>query len=217
MTAAEVGRLQHNLGPAFRAAAGGLLDVVLEELGAELQDIADVVRDRPGYPGWSLVGDLDRTPGVALPWLLQFVGVQYRADLDDATNRARGRERPESSRGTPAHLRAVARDYLTGGHGRIELYERLGGSRRLTLRVYHAELVGGASLPAVDPHGGLINTAGLLEAALNRALPWTLRLTVEVVEGQSYDQLTATGLTYDQLAAKYATYDAMTYSLPGGS
>lgn len=185
------------LGPALREQVADVGQDALEAIGGELDRVAGYVSDRPGYPGGSLATDLNRSPSIA--WLLQWPGVRYRDDLDVAANRARGRSRRESTRGTVEHLQAVAQEYL-GGSKRVEITERHGGdSRAVRVRVFAAELVG---------------TVTDLEAALNRALSWTITLTLEVAAGQSYAQLKATGDTYAQLKAQYPTIAQMTYSQP---
>jgi hypothetical protein len=197
---AEASVLRSSLGPRLLEGDGAahVLGDLLTVIGGELDTLATIVRDRPGYPGWSVVGDIERSPSVA--WLLQWVGVQYRTGLSEEENRARGRDRPESRRGTPAHLKAVAAEYLSGA-SRVELYERWGGlSTHVLLRVYAAELIGG------DPTE--------MTKALLRTVPWPLKLTVQVVVGWSYAQAGAADATYAAALTHFPSYASTTYHQP---
>lgn len=161
------------LGPALRQGDDQqwVLLSLLDAPGRRLDEVDDVVRDRPGSPGWAVAADLERTP--FLPWLMQWVGVVHRPELSAAENRERARLRPESKRGTVGHFQAVAREYLTGDR-RVEVYERYGGdTRALAVRVFGHEVV----------------DEDRLTAALMAAKPWTIHLTVEVVAGWSLQQL----------------------------
>lgn len=185
------------LGPAMRRGDDDqwLLLKLVKAVGDRLAPVDELVSDRPGYPGWSLAGDLDRTPFVGA--LGMFVGVRYRGDLTDAENRQRIRDRPESRRGTPGYIRAVAREHLTGAR-RVELFERDGGHHRhIRVRVFAADLA------APDE--------AALTAALERAIPWRFKLTVDVAVGWTVDQLTANVATVDDLTADFATVDDVTY------
>ena len=189
--------MAHSLGPTFTKLAGPVLRSLLKIAGDALDPLERLVRDEPGYPGWSLAGDLDKTPSLA--WLLQWVGVTYRDELSSSSNRDSGRLRPEMQRGTPGHFMAVAREHLSGAK-KVEIYERYGGNKRAVLvRVYAAELVG---------------TQTSLETALRRTKPWTIQLAVEVVTGWSYDQARTAYPTYAGKLAALPTYNDTTYHQP---
>jgi hypothetical protein len=191
----EAGQLVDALGPALTA-DDPILRALLTVIGDELDLVADVVRDRPGYPGWSLIGDLTRTRSVA--WLLQWTGVRYRDDLTLEQNRARGSSRGEARRTTPDYITAVTREFLSGNR-HVELTERLGGNARaIKVRVYAAELTA---------------SQASLTDALRRAMPWTFKLTLEVAAGWTYDQMAAQEATFNALKADFATFDAVSYHL----
>lgn len=194
-----------SVGPALRSGdeAGGSLLLRLIAAGTRhLANVEAIVRDDPesGVAGWSRALNLDTAPAAALPWAGQWVGVTPRPELQEADQRARIRDRREWIRATPAYFLAVAREYLTGGR-RVELYERTGPSghehERATVRVFAAEVPDEARL----------------RAAMDLASGW-VRLTVDVVQGQSYAQLGEQYATFDDLTAAFATFDDMTYSLP---
>jgi hypothetical protein len=189
------------LGPTLRDGddQGGWLMLLLLEAGNRaIAAIEDLVRDNGDTPGWTVAADLDVTPAAALPWLGQWVGLRPRPELDPDTQRSRIRDRPEWRRGTPAYFLAVAREYLTGNK-HVELYERdAGNPHHARVRVFAVEVPD-------EPR---------LQAAMTLASGW-IKLNVEVVAGQTYDQLAATHPGYDELPATFPTYDVMTYSLPG--
>lgn len=195
-TSRTTDRWYDGLGPAMRRGDDDewLLLKLVKVLGDRLAPVDELVSDRPGYPGWSLAGDLNRTPFVGA--LGMFVGVRYRGDLTEAENRQRIRDRPESRRGTPGYIRAVAREHLIGGK-RVELYERDGGHHRhVRIRVFAADLA---------------DDETRLQAALKRALPWRYKLTLDVAVGWTVDQLTANVATVDDLTAMFDTVDEVTY------
>lgn len=68
---------------------------------APMQATYDIVRERPGFPAWSILLDPDNCPADSLPYLAQFVGVvitpqmseeQIREEIKEPTGWARGRE-----------------------------------------------------------------------------------------------------------------------------
>lgn len=186
--------LYDGLGPALRQGddAQWVMLKLLDVPGSRLQPVDDLVRDRPGSPGWAVAADLDRT--AFLPWLLQWVGVVHRPELTDTENRARGRNRPESRRGTVAYIRAIAEEFLSGDR-RVEVDERyLGASRDVRVRIYGQEIAAGV-------------TEARIEAALNAAIPWTFTLVFEVAAGWTFQQLAdqRPGATLADLAAEFDT------------
>lgn len=196
--AAVTEALYDGLGPALREGDDEqwVMLSLLDAPGSRLQPVDDLVRDKPGSPGWAVAGDLDRT--VFLPWLLQWVGVVHRPELSDVENRARGRLRPESRRGTVGHYRAVAQEYLTGDK-RVEFYERWeGDSRAVRVRVFASE--------APDPDR--------LEAALLAATPWSITLTFEVAFGWSLQQLSDAHATLQDIADEFDTLADIAYHEP---
>lgn len=178
---------------------GYLLLLLIEAAHRAAAPVEDLVRDNGDTPGWAVAADLDMAPAAGLPWLGQWVGVRPRPELDTDTQRSRIRDRTEWIRSTPAYFLAVAREYLTGGR-RVELYERDAGiPSHARVRVFAEEVPDQARL----------------RDAMGLASGW-IKLNVEIVTGQSYDQLSAAYPLYDDLTAEFATYDLMTYSVPGG-
>ena len=53
----------------------------LEGICAQQQKIDDLCRDTQYGPGWSVIMDVGRCPNYALPWLAQFVGVNFQGDI----------------------------------------------------------------------------------------------------------------------------------------
>lgn len=127
------------LGPWARADEGtwDLLSYVAS-LVDSLAEIDELVRDTDEFIGWGRLLDVDATPGYALPWLAQFVGVTPLRGLSEDAQRTRIKEAAGFSRGTPAAIRAAARQFLTGLK-QVDVFERDGSPWRFRIRTYRVE------------------------------------------------------------------------------
>ena len=111
-----------------------------------LQVIRDLGFPQNGNPGWSQVLDIDVCPGIALPWLAQFVGINPlpvfpASSSEQAYDLQRDyiRSAPGLRRGTPGAIIAEILPLLTGTKT-IIFRERPGGfAYRLEIRVYFSE------------------------------------------------------------------------------
>lgn len=101
--------------------------------GAMFQPVEDLSSDTPeGYPGWSVLLDIERIPTVNIPYLAQFVGVNIPDGLSDSQQRACVRNAAGFTRGRPASIIAAAQLHLTGDKSVI-LRERDGSPRTHTI------------------------------------------------------------------------------------
>lgn len=199
--------LYASLGPWSRADTEDeswvLLDLA-EAVGGRLQPIEDLIRDTDDGPGWSSILDLDRVPDAWLGWLAQFVGVRLRVGLGVIEQRMRITSTDGQHRGSPAALRAAARQYLvgpdgTGGSAYVIINERLGGN---------AYQLGILTLTSQTP-----DPAAVLAAILEQK-PAGIVLTFNTVPGQTYIALETAYDTIGDVRADYATYSAVRSNLP---
>jgi hypothetical protein len=126
------------LGPAFRAAAGPVLDDLVAGLATELDVATTLVATTGG--GWATVFDLDATPQPA--WLGAATGTTVPGGLTVEDQRAYVRDRPAWRRGTVDAMAAAVRALLTGDK-HVWFDERVDGNAwHLTVRVYAPDATG---------------------------------------------------------------------------
>lgn len=101
---------------------------------------ADVDAVRGGRAAWAKILDPTTCPEHLLPYLAQFVGVEYNSRLTTAQMRAKIKERPYHRRGTVEAIKNAARSWLLFGD--IVLTERDGSAYAFTVS-YSAAQVGG--------------------------------------------------------------------------
>ncbi|GAB3867414.1 hypothetical protein GCM10028801_41360 [Nocardioides maradonensis] len=197
MTTPAALRILDALGEGYRAAAGPLLEQIIDALAAPLDDTDSRIAATPR--GWAAVFDLDATPDPA--WLGDAIGSRVPGGLTVEEARSFVRDRAYWRRGTPAAIQAAIVPFLTGSR-RVTLLERDGSPWHLTVRVYDSEL-----LPGI--------TADDLKAAALTQKPVGIVLVVEVAAGASYDHMrTIHGPTYDDFEVSFPTYDDATNHLP---
>lgn len=91
------------------------LMILLGALGWALGPLPGIVRDTDQGPGYSALLDPTRAPESALPWLAQFAGVSFPADLPEDQKRARISDPPPFERGTLAAMRAAGAATMANG------------------------------------------------------------------------------------------------------
>jgi hypothetical protein len=140
-------------------------------------EVDTLVGDSDIGEGWSVLFDTDRCPARWLPFQAALIGVWLPEGLDEAQQRIRIREVGGLQRGTPAAIKGIARQHLTGHQSTVFL-ERDGGAWRDTLITYSGETPDPAAVnaalqdPNVKPAGRKIThrvdpgwTVGEMEAA----------------------------------------------------
>lgn len=180
------------------AANGYPLLTLIESFGHLAQQVDDYARDTDEGPGWSNLIDGTRAPADALGYLGQFVGVEPPRLLDGETDEEYA-ERFRSLilaplgfiRGTPAALRLVAQQHLTGTK-QVYFYERDGGNA-YQLRIHTRA----AETP--DPDA--------VERALISQKPAGIVLTYSTIVGGDYDTLLGAHADYDEVEADFTDYD----------
>jgi hypothetical protein len=102
-----------------------------------VREVDELVGDSDDGEGWSILFDVDRCPAKWLPFQAALIGVRLPEGLTDEQRRRIKRGR-RLQRGTPAAIKGIARQHLTG-HQRTVFLERDGGAWRDTLITYSAE------------------------------------------------------------------------------
>jgi hypothetical protein len=177
---------------------GYQLRAFVEAVTQALQPIEDMVRDSPDGPGWSIMLDVDRVPGWAIPWLAQFVGVTVDAGHTEDQQRIATREAEGWRRGTLAAIRGAAKVHLTGSR-KVFIDERTPTPYSFTVRTYQSETPDQAAL----------------EAALAVAKPAPLIIYYELLTGATYEELSLEFVNYSDLTATFPNYETMTNYVPG--
>lgn len=191
--AADTGLLFQTLGWAADQDISGQLYKWLDGIGELLQTIDNLCRDDPaGWPGWSVVLDLYRCPTYALPWLGQLVGVRVDPTQSDAAQRIAIQNEVSWTRGTPAALRTVAQQFLTGAKT-VNITERDTSPYHLGIQVFQSQIEGmtygqlsatyakySDLTAAFSTYAAYAAANAALVNALNAALPAGLVLTVTI-------------------------------------
>jgi hypothetical protein len=121
-------------------------------------EIDELVADTDNGPGWSVLFDVDRTPGKWLGRPAAMIGARPPEGLTDEQRRAFIKNASGPQRGTPDAIKAVAAAQLTGQQ-RVTFLERDGGAWRDTLITYTSETPDPAAVvaaigdPTVKPVG----------------------------------------------------------------
>lgn len=171
------------------AAAGSPLRSYARAIGQMLEEPSWYARDSDTGPGFARLVSLDDTPGKALGWLAQIVGVTLDPALDDDAQRERIRATDGFQRGTVGALVAAAQQYLTGAK-QVVIHERVSDAYTLTVITYTAQTPDSAAVLA----------------ALVAQKPAGLILTLSVRDGQDFAQLLAGHATFALVKSDYSTF-----------
>ena len=183
---------------------GNAVKVLCDAAGAMFEQVAQLVEPGPnGEPAWSVLLDIDRCPGYALPWLGQFVGVTVDTTLDEAGQRRQIREEAGMKRGTSAAIAAAAQRYLTGTQTVI-MVER-DSSVAPAHPAYGLKVL---TLTAETP-----DSAAVL-AALMAAKPAGIILEHDVVDGQTWQQLIDNYATWGDVISAFGTWQDVIDNTP---
>lgn len=173
------GRVLDGLGPAFRDAAGAMLDDLVDGLTAQLQVVDELAQPTPA--GWATAFDLDTTPQPG--WLGRATGTQVPSGLTTEQQRTYVRDRAAWRRGSVDAMAAAVR-VLLDSPGRVGFIERHDANAwHLQIRVYAPEASG-------------VTDAEILAAA-----------AAQKPVGLIIDGVTVTpAMTYEDLAEMYDDY-----------
>lgn len=166
---------------------------LVEVATASLDEVEQVTRGRDGRVGWQIAFDPDEVPAGLLPWLAQFVGETFPATLPEADRRARLLTPAGWYRGTPDALRRAVREQLTGSQ-LVELIEK-----------YTAD----PWLVRVTVYDSQVPDQAALEAAIMGALPAGIDFDLNVLAGQTWDDLEAAFADWDAVTAAYDDWDEL--------
>jgi hypothetical protein len=199
-------RLYEMLAPLARADPDNAFSLLIyiNAVGVMFQLVEDLVRDTPDGPGWSILLDLDRCPDEALPWLGQFAGVRIPAGFTADQARARIASTDGFKRGTRNALIGAARATLTGNQ-HVYFRERSGDPAVSPDYAYYLD---------VSTYTSETPNPAATEAALLAQKPGGIVLTFTVNDGQSWRQVSDTGLTWQQVKDGYATWDDVRKAMP---
>lgn len=228
MTVAD--RVLDGLGPAYRAAAGALLDDLVAGLTSQLERVDELVQ--PTASGWAAVFDLDATPQPR--WLGAATGTKVPGGLTTDQQRAFVRDRSAWRRGTVDAMAAAVRTLLTGGK-HVWIDERFEADAwHVAIRVYAPDATGLTedqilAAAATQKAYGLVLDSVSYEAAVTyddlselyadyedaetdwTAYPFTPELDVP---GARWWRPAATVTRYARLSAEAPTYSAFTAAYP---
>jgi hypothetical protein len=156
---------------------GWALLLLIGLLAQPFAEVDELVGETNDGPGWSILFDVDRTPGKWLAFPAALIGARPAEGLTDDQRRNHIKEVGGVQRGTPAAIQSAARAHLSGMQ-RVTFLERDGGAWRDTLITYTAEtpdpaaVVAAITDPTIKPAGRKIThrvdpgwTVGQLEAA----------------------------------------------------
>lgn len=200
----------------------------LHAIGLMTDEIETWVRDTPeGYPGWSLVLDIDRVPDVALDWLAQFVGVQLDHNLPGFDQRQQIRSQKNFKRGTVRSLIEAAQPFLTGTKS-VMVRERVTDAYNLTVVTFASEtqitVADYASLRGQyvdyqelydeflhyqEIYDLALGTSREIEAALRAMKPAGLVMDYHVLNGQDYYILWQENPQYFDIIRRFSDYQAI--------
>lgn len=163
------------------------------------QPIDDLAKDgENGEPGWSIVLDLDRIPDEGLPYIAQFIGVEFPSALTPAQMRERIETTDGWNRGTKDSIVGALQPYLTGSQTVI-FRERRTSAYTLEVVTYASETPDSAAALA----------------AMMAQKPAGIVLTYNVRTGQDYQSMYLNNATYQTLFTNYATYQGVVEATPG--
>ncbi|HEY6731909.1 MAG TPA: hypothetical protein VI039_12915 [Solirubrobacterales bacterium] len=172
-----------------------------ECLCAPYQDVYDLIREREGMKGWTILFDPRLCPEKWLPYLAQFVGVQIQPQMTVAQIRAEI-ERPTAwRRGEPETIELVAQrgqDVAEGEEAWIRIRPRTPSAGHTYIRTLLNE--------TPDPIRK--------EAELRAAIPaWEL-LDYEAIEGVSWADVEASWEGWGDLEESVPGWEAVADLLP---
>lgn len=183
-----------------------LVNAMCDPMFQELDDLARDTVD--GYPGWSVLLDLNRAPTKALPWLAQFVGVQLLGTLSDAEMRTTIATKGGVRRGTLGSIIAAAQQYLTGAQTVI-VRERYDASNPNADSPYNIQVT------TYTSQSGDAGNQALMQAAVLAQKPVGDVMSFRVVAGQDWQSVVNNNATWTTLLANFTTWQGVVDAIPG--
>jgi hypothetical protein len=159
-----------------------LLKVAAAWVETLLDPVYEVVRERPGQPGWAILLDPTNCPAKALPYLAQYVGAVLTPEMDEAQQRAEIEEPTSWKRGQLPSIKLVGARGLTG-------------TKRVIVR---------SRTPSVGHHYIRTLASETPSPAREEA---TIRAAVPAWEALDYEAIV--GVSWEDVAASYADWSAV--------
>jgi hypothetical protein len=178
---------------------GWALLLLIGLLAQPFAEVDELVGDSDDGPGWSIVFDVDRTPGKWLAFPAAMIGARPPEGLTDDQRRNHIKNVGGVQRGTPAAIQAAARGHLTGQQ-RVVFYERDGNAWWDTLVTRTAETPDSAAVVSA------VNDSTVK--------PIGRKITCLVYDGWTLDEMEAAYTTLSDLEAAFPTLNAMETNAP---
>jgi hypothetical protein len=178
----------------------GSLRKFCEALCDPTQPVYDLVREREGQAGWTILLDPDECPAQFLPYLAQYVGVVVVPEQTEQQLRDEIREPTGWKRGQPEAVRIATRRGLTGENPLVIIHERTPAPGETYIRT----LLSQTPNPTATA------------ATIRAALPAGERLSYEAIEGVTVADVSASAkwTTVADLAAAFSSVKALAEILP---
>lgn len=183
---------QHLLPLAHRDAELGYpLLKFCRSIGAQIQEVEDIIRDTPEGPGWSSIVDVNRVPVKYIDWLAQLVGVQLNELWTPEQKLLAIRDLAAWRRGTVRAMVAAGQTWLTGNRTIVVEEQFNGNAYKMNVITYEAE----TPFP------------GETERAIRLQKPAGILLTYLITDGQDYLALRINNADYTEVETKFADYE----------
>jgi len=169
-------------------------------LGEMFQQMADIVEDGPnGEPGWSVILDINRTKDEGLPYLAQFIGLNFYKGLTAAVQRQQIRDHISWLRGTPSSISSAIGLFLTGTRT-VQFLERTPDAYAFQVTIWASEAPADTS-----------STSALVRYVNQFAKPaglnWTLTVNPGTPPATTYVAIYNRGDSYANIFNNYQTYN----------
>jgi hypothetical protein len=160
-------------------------------IGEMVQEIDDLVRDKPEGIGWSSIVDTTRVPEKFIDWLGQFIGAQFDQGWSYAQKVYALKDLPGFKRGQLSSMRAAAQQFLTGN--KVVVIEEMytGDPYRVNVVVFTSE----TPFPTAT------------EKAVRAQKPAGILLTFMMTTGQDYLALRTFHDDYAEVKSLFADYE----------
>lgn len=162
-----------------------------------VERIDEIAADHDDRPGWQIVFDPSDCPAFALPYLAQFVGVQFAPALTEDQQRTAIKVPEGWQRGTVAAMLSAIQRQLTGAQTVI-FREREPDAYGLAVRTLTSETP---------------DTAAVERAILTQK-PIGIVLDYEAIDGMTWDDLVGEYADWNAVGAGFADWHALKTTAP---
>jgi hypothetical protein len=183
------------------ASTGYQLQQLCEGLTGPVQPLYDLLREREGQKGWTVLFDPDECPVQFLPYLAQYTGVRPVPEMDEAQLRAEIKAPTGWRRGQPETIRVAVPRTLKP----VADEELMVIIRPRTLEVGE-HFVRTLLSQTPDPER--------THAIVREAVPAWEKLNYEAIDGVTFEDIAAGWEDFDALAGAFATFKDLAEILP---